>query len=134
MDPNVAFPSCSPIGTLALYAEFNRPGAVTPGTVGVVFILLAAFALNLLPVRFAAIAMIIGAFALFAAEAKFASHGVLTAEDVLLTIGSLSLVNAPISRNAQSRFVTASPSRHVFFFSPAMFFLFFSGPGSITYC
>jgi membrane-bound serine protease (ClpP class) len=96
MDPNVAFILLA-IGALALYAEFNHPGAVIPGTVGVVFILLAAFALNLLPVRFAAIAMIIGAFALFAAEAKFASHGVLaTGGIVLLTLGGLFLVDAPI--------------------------------------
>jgi membrane-bound serine protease (ClpP class) len=96
MDPNIAFILLA-IGALALYAEFNHPGAVIPGTVGVVFILLAAFALNLLPVRFAAIAMIIGAFALFAAEAKFASHGVLTTGGiVLLTLGGLFLVDAPI--------------------------------------
>jgi len=96
MDPNVTFILLA-IGALALYAEFNHPGAVIPGTVGVVFILLAAFALNLLPVRFAAIAMIIGAFALFAAEAKFASHGVLTTGGiVLLTLGGLFLVDAPI--------------------------------------
>ncbi len=96
MDPNVAFILLA-IGALALYAEFNHPGAVIPGTVGVVFILLAAFALNLLPVRFAAIAMIIGSFALFAAEAKFASHGVLTTGGiVLLTLGGLFLVDAPI--------------------------------------
>ncbi len=96
MDPNVAFILMA-IGALALYAEFNNPGAVIPGTVGVVFILLAAFALNLLPVRFAAIAMIIGAFALFAAEAKFASHGILTTGGiVLLTLGALFLVDAPI--------------------------------------
>ena len=42
MDPNVAFILLA-IGALALYAEFNHPGAVIPGTVGVVFILLAAF-------------------------------------------------------------------------------------------
>jgi membrane-bound serine protease (ClpP class) len=96
MDPNVAFILLA-IGALALYAEFNHPGAVIPGTVGVVFILLASFALNLLPVRFAAIAMIIGAFVLFAAEAKFASHGVLTTGGIaLLTIGGLFLVDAPI--------------------------------------
>ena len=96
MDPNVAFILLA-IGALALYAEFNHPGAVIPGTVGVVFILLASFALNLLPVRFAAIAMIFGAFALFAAEAKFASHGVLTTGGIaLLTLGGLFLVDAPI--------------------------------------
>ena len=46
MDPNVAFLLLA-IGALALYVEFNHPGAVIPGTVGVVFILVAAFALNL---------------------------------------------------------------------------------------
>jgi len=106
MDPNIAFILMS-IGALALYAEFNHPGAVIPGTVGVVFILLAAFALNLMPVRFAAIAMIIGAFALFAAEAKFASHGVLTTGGiVLLTLGGLFLVDAPIPE-MRVRLVTA---------------------------
>jgi membrane-bound serine protease (ClpP class) len=96
MDPNIAFILMA-IGALALYAEFNHPGAVIPGTVGVIFILLSAFALNLLPVRFASIAMIIGAFALFAAEAKFASHGVLTTGGIiLLTLGGLFLVDGPI--------------------------------------
>src|SRR5437870_3684116 len=96
MDPNVAFILLA-IGALALYAEFNHPGAVLPGTVGVVFILLAAFALNLLPTRFAALALIVGAFVLFALEAKLASHGVLTVGGiVLLTLGALMLVDAPI--------------------------------------
>jgi membrane-bound serine protease (ClpP class) len=86
MDPNVAF-LLLVVGALALYVEFNHPGAVIPGTVGVVFILLAAFALNFLPTRFAALGLILGAFALFAAEAKFTSHGVLTAGGIaLLTI------------------------------------------------
>jgi membrane-bound serine protease (ClpP class) len=96
MDPNIAFIFLA-IGALALYAEFNHPGAVVPGTVGVVFILVAAFALNLLPTRFAALVLILGAFALFAAEAKFASHGVLTVGGItLLTLGGLLLVDSPI--------------------------------------
>ncbi len=96
MDPNVSFILLA-IGALALYAEFNHPGAVIPGTVGVVFILIAAFALNLLPTRFAALVLILGAFALFAAEAKFASHGVLTIGGItLLTLGGLLLVDSPI--------------------------------------
>ena len=96
MDPNISFILLA-IGALALYAEFNHPGAVVPGTVGVVFILIAAFALNLLPTRFAALVLILGAFALFAAEAKFASHGVLTVGGiVLLTLGGLLLVDSPI--------------------------------------
>jgi membrane-bound serine protease (ClpP class) len=96
MDPNVAFLLLA-IGALALYVEFNHPGAVIPGTVGIVFILVAAFALNFLPTRFAALGLILGAFALFAAEAKFASHGVLTVGGIaLLTLGGLLLVDAPI--------------------------------------
>ncbi len=96
MDPNVAFILLA-IGALALYAEFNHPGAVLPGTVGVVFILVAAFALNLLPTRFAALVLILGAFALFGAEAKFASHGILTIGGIaLLTLGGLLLVDSPI--------------------------------------
>jgi membrane-bound serine protease (ClpP class) len=96
MDPNISFIFLA-IGALALYAEFNHPGAVVPGTVGVVFILIAAFALNLLPTRFAALGLILGAFALFAAEAKFASHGVLTIGGIaLITLGGLLLVDSPI--------------------------------------
>src|SRR6266567_2638729 len=96
MDPNIAFLLLA-IGALALYVEFNHPGAVIPGTVGVVFILLAAFALNFLPTRFAALGLILGSFALFAAEAKFATHGVLTIGGIaLLTLGGLLLVDSPI--------------------------------------
>ena len=96
MEPDVAFLLLA-IGALALYIEFNHPGAVIPGTVGVVFILLAAFALNLLPTRFAALILILAAFLLFAAEAKFATHGVLTTGGiVLLTLGGLLLVDSPI--------------------------------------
>ncbi len=96
MDPNIAFILLA-IGALALYAEFNHPGAVVPGTVGVVFILIAAFALNLLPTRFAALGLILAAFVLFVAEAKFTTHGVLTVGGIaLLTLGGLLLVDSPI--------------------------------------
>ena len=76
LDPNIAFLVLA-VGALALYAEFNHPGAVMPGVVGVVFILLALFALNLLPTRYAAFTLIMAAFVMFALEAKFATHGIL---------------------------------------------------------
>jgi len=96
MDPNIAFILLA-VGALALYAEFNHPGAVVPGTVGVVFILLAIFALNLLPTRFAAVGLIIAAFVLFTLEAKFVTHGVLALGGIVtLTLGGLLLVDAPI--------------------------------------
>jgi membrane-bound serine protease (ClpP class) len=96
MNPNITFIVLA-IGALALYFEFNNPGAILPGVVGALFILLAAFALNLLPTRFAALALILLAFILFGLEAKFTSHGILgTGGIVSLTLGALLLVDGPI--------------------------------------
>src|SRR3954470_2757217 len=96
MDPNIAFILFS-IGMLALYAEFNHPGAVIPGVVGAVAIILAIFAMNLLPIRYAAVVMIVGAFLMFILEAKFQTHGALGIGGVvLMVIGALLLVDAPI--------------------------------------
>lgn len=96
MDPNVAFILMS-LGMLALWAEFNHPGAILPGVVGLIAILLAVFALNILPTRFAALALILAAFAFFALEAKFTSHGVLGIGGVIcLVFGGLLLVDGPI--------------------------------------
>ena len=96
MDPNVAYILFS-LGLLCIYVEFNHPGAIIPGVIGFVAVVLAVFALNLLPTRFAAVGLILGAFILFALEAKFVSHGVLTGGGVvLLTIGALLLVDGPV--------------------------------------
>lgn len=96
MDPNVAFILMS-LGMLALWAEFNHPGAILPGVVGLIAILLAVFALNLLPTRYAALALILVAFALFALEAKFTSYGILGIGGVIcLVFGALLLVDGPI--------------------------------------
>lgn len=96
MEPDIAFILLA-IGALALYTEFNHPGAVWPGTVGIVFILLAIFALHLLPIRFAAIVLIFSSFVLFALDAKFGTHGALAVGGIAtLTIGALLLVDAPI--------------------------------------
>jgi membrane-bound serine protease (ClpP class) len=96
MEPDIAFILLA-IGALALYTEFNHPGAVIPGTVGVVFILLAVFALHLLPIRFAAVVLIFASFVLFALEAKFATHGVLAIGGITtLVIGALLLIDSPI--------------------------------------
>jgi membrane-bound serine protease (ClpP class) len=96
MDPNIAFIIFS-VGMLALYAEFNHPGAVVPGVAGLVMVLLALFAFNLLPTRFAAVVLILGAFVLFALEVKFATHGALGLGGiVIMVIGALLLVDGPI--------------------------------------
>ncbi len=96
MDPNVAFILFA-IGMLALYVEFNHPGAIVPGVVGFIFILLAIFAFNILPTRYAAVALILAAFILFALEAKLGAHGGLAIGGIAcMVIGALLLVDAPI--------------------------------------
>ena len=96
MNPNVAFILFS-LGMLALWAEFNHPGAFVPGVVGLISIVLAIFALNLLPTRYSAFVLILVAFALFALEAKFVSHGVLgIGGAICMIMGALLLVDGPI--------------------------------------
>ena len=59
--------------------------------------MLAIFALNILPVRYAALALILVSFVFFALEAKFVSHGVLTIAGIVsLVMGALLLVDGPI--------------------------------------
>lgn len=106
MDPNVAFILLS-LGMLGIWAEFNNPGAILPGVVGALFVLLAVFALNILPVRYTAVGLIILAFTLFALEAAYASHGVLGAGGVIsLFLGGLLLVDGPVPE-MQVHWITA---------------------------
>jgi membrane-bound serine protease (ClpP class) len=85
------------VGMMAIYTEINHPGAVLPGVVGFIFILLSLAAFRLLPTNYGALAMIIGAFVMFALEAKIQSHGILTAGGILvMVVGMLLLVDGPI--------------------------------------
>jgi membrane-bound serine protease (ClpP class) len=96
MDPNISFILFS-LGMMALYAEFNHPGAVIPGVIGLICISLAIVAFNLLPTSLAAVALIFTAFALFALEVKFQTHGALGIGGIILmVIGALLLVDGPI--------------------------------------
>jgi membrane-bound serine protease (ClpP class) len=106
MNPNITFLILI-IGALSLYAEFNHPGAIIPGVLGTIFILLAIFAMGFLPIRFAAVTLIIASFVFFVLEAKFATHGILGIGGVaLLTLGGLLLVDGPIPE-LRVKFITA---------------------------
>jgi membrane-bound serine protease (ClpP class) len=95
-DPNLAV-LVLVIGALLIYVEFNTPGTIIPGTLGTILVLLAIFALNLLPVRYTSVMLLAAAFVLLILEAKFATHGVLAAAGILsLVVGALTLVDAPI--------------------------------------
>jgi membrane-bound serine protease (ClpP class) len=65
------------IGVYGLMFEFSSPGFGIPGTVGAICLLLALFALQLLPVNYAALALILLGFALLAAELMTPAFGVL---------------------------------------------------------
>lgn len=96
MDPNIAFLLFA-IGALCIYFEFNHPGAIIPGVVGFIAILLAIYALDMLPFRSIAVVLILSAFVFFALEAKFQTHGALaTGGAVMMILGALLLVDGPI--------------------------------------
>jgi membrane-bound serine protease (ClpP class) len=96
MDPNLAVLLLL-AGALLIYMEFNTPGTIIPGALGTLFVLLALFSLNLLPVRYTSLALILGAIILMVLEAKFPSHGILAATGTIaLVLGTLTLVAGPI--------------------------------------
>jgi membrane-bound serine protease (ClpP class) len=96
MDPSIAFIIFA-TGLLCIYFEFNHPGAVVPGVVGFIAVLLSLYALNMLPFRYISIVLILGSFVLFALEAKYQTHGVAGAGGIMLMVlGALLLVDGPI--------------------------------------
>ena len=89
--PNVAY-ILFLLGLVGLYFEMSSPGAVLPGIVGGIALLLALYAFSVLPVNFAGVALILFAVLLFILEIKAASHGVLAAGGAIsLLAGSLLL-------------------------------------------
>ncbi len=95
-DPNIAYLLLM-IGLAGLYFEFSHPGAVLPGVVGGISLILAFFALQTLPVNFAGVLLILFGIVLFIAEIKIVSHGLLTVAGIVsLVLGSLFLFESPI--------------------------------------
>ena len=76
-DPNIAFALLS-IGGLGILLELYNPGAILPGVVGVISILLASYALQFLPINYTGLLLLLVAVILFIAEIKVVSHGILT--------------------------------------------------------
>jgi membrane-bound serine protease (ClpP class) len=80
------------LGFLGLYFEFANPGAIFPGVMGGICLLLGFYALSILPLNYAGVALILLAVVLFIAEVKITSYGLLTVGGVIsLIIGSLML-------------------------------------------
>lgn len=90
-DPNISYILLL-IGLAGLYFELSTPGAILPGVIGGISLLLAFFGLSTLPVNYTGILLIIFGVILFIAEIKVMSHGMLTVGGIIsLIMGSLLL-------------------------------------------
>jgi membrane-bound serine protease (ClpP class) len=90
-NPNIAY-LLFLAGILGIFFELSNPGAILPGVVGGISLILALFAFQTLSVNFAGIMLILLAVVLFVAEIKITSHGVLSIGGVIcLLLGSLML-------------------------------------------
>src|ERR1700693_1215195 len=65
------------VGVLGLYTEFTHPGMVAPGVIGGIALVLALYAMQILPVAPAGVVLIFLALGLFILEAKYNRQGVL---------------------------------------------------------
>ena len=94
-DPNVAY-ILMMVGTLGIFFELSNPGAIFPGIIGGISLILAFFAFQSLPVNWAGLLLILFGIALLIAEIKVISHGMLTLGGVVaMVLGSLMLYDAP---------------------------------------
>ncbi|MDH4198378.1 MAG: nodulation protein NfeD [Candidatus Aminicenantes bacterium] len=85
------------LGLLGLYFEFANPGAILPGVLGGISLLLAIFSFQILPINYVGLLLILLALALFAIEIKVHSYGLLSLGGITaMVIGSLMLVKSPI--------------------------------------
>ena len=88
-NPNIAYILLM-IGFAGLYFELSHPGAIFPGVIGGIALVLAFFALQTLPVNYAGILLIILAIIFFIMEMKIASYGLLSVAGIVsLLLGSL---------------------------------------------
>jgi membrane-bound serine protease (ClpP class) len=95
-DPNIAL-ILIVLGVLGIYVEFTSPGLIAPGIGGAICALLGLSALSVLPINGTGAALLGLALLLFALEAKFVSHGVLTLGGaVSMVLGALLLIDSPM--------------------------------------
>jgi membrane-bound serine protease (ClpP class) len=94
-DPNVAYVLMM-LGMVGLLAELYNPGAIFPGVIGGISLILAFFAFQSLPINEAGLLLILLGIVLLIAEIKIVSHGILAIGGVVaMALGSLMLFDAP---------------------------------------
>jgi len=95
-NPNLAYLLLM-LGLLGLYFEFAHPGAILPGVLGGISLLLAIFSFQILPINYVALLLILLAIGLFILEVKVQSFGILGVGGIIaMVIGSVMLIDSPI--------------------------------------
>jgi membrane-bound serine protease (ClpP class) len=93
-DPNLAY-ILMLLGIYGLLFELYNPGAVLPGVIGGISLILAFYSFHTLPVNYAGLALILFGIVLFIVDIKAASHGVLSIGGVTaLVLGSMMLIRS----------------------------------------
>jgi len=91
-DPNIAYILLM-LGIYGIFFELYNPGSIFPGVIGGISIILAAYSLQMLPVNYAGLALILLAVILFLLEIKVPSYGMLTIGGVVsILLGSIMLI------------------------------------------
>jgi len=94
-NPNVAY-ILMLLGFYGLFFELSSPGAIFPGVIGGICLILAFYAFQSLPVNYAGLLLILLAVALFVGELLVVSHGILTMGGIVaMVLGSLMLIDSP---------------------------------------
>jgi membrane-bound serine protease (ClpP class) len=95
-NPNLAYILLM-IGLLGLYFEFSNPGAILPGVLGGICLLLAVFSFQILPINYVGLTLIVLSVGLFILEIKVQSYGILSLGGIAaMLIGSIKIINSPI--------------------------------------
>jgi membrane-bound serine protease (ClpP class) len=114
-NPTIAFILLT-IGANAILFELASPGGYAAGVVGAICLLLAFYALGVLPVNYTGLIFIALAFVLFIVDLKAPTHGVLTVGGVVsLVAGALLLFNSPLYRVSLSAVVAVALATGLFF-------------------
>ena len=94
-DPNIAYIFLL-LGIYGIFFELSNPGAILPGVVGVIFLILAFFSMQTLPINYAGLLLILFALILFLLEIKITSYGLLSVGGIVsMVLGSLMLFDSP---------------------------------------
>ncbi len=123
-NPNIAYILYT-LGMLGLFFELSNPGAIFPGIIGGICLILAFFAFQSLPINYAGVLLMALALILFLLEVKIVSHGALTIGGIIsMLLGSLLLFDSPTPymRVSLSLILVAV-------ISTALFFIFAVGMG-----